>query len=31
MELVTKAEADLRPAGKAREDPNENPHLEQPK
>ncbi|KAH8869934.1 Myoferlin [Schistosoma japonicum] len=31
MELLTKAEADLRPAGKAREDPNDNPHLEPPK
>nr|CAH8853864.1 unnamed protein product [Trichobilharzia regenti] len=31
MELVTKGEAELRPAGKAREDPNENPHLEPPK
>ncbi|TPP67093.1 Myoferlin [Fasciola gigantica] len=30
MELLTKAEASIRPAGLAREEPNENPHLEPP-
>ncbi|VDP86365.1 unnamed protein product [Echinostoma caproni] len=30
MEIVTKAEEALRPAGRAREDPNANPHLEPP-
>ena len=31
MEVVSEAEALLRPAGRAREDPNDNPHLEPPK
>ncbi|CAL8096634.1 unnamed protein product [Calicophoron daubneyi] len=31
MEIVTKAEEALRPAGRAREDPNANPHLDPPK
>ena len=30
IELLTRAEAELRPAGKAREAPNENPHLDEP-
>ena len=30
IELVTRDEAELRPAGKAREAPNENPHLNEP-
>ena len=31
MEIVTLEEAQLRPAGKARDDPNSNPFLEEPK
>ena len=31
LELLTEEEAEARPAGVAREDPNENPHLEPPK
>uniref|UniRef100_A0A183AJD0 C2 domain-containing protein n=1 Tax=Echinostoma caproni TaxID=27848 RepID=A0A183AJD0_9TREM len=31
LELLTKAEASVRPAGLARDEPNENPHLEPPK
>lgn len=31
LELVTKEEAEVRPAGKARDDPNMNPTLEPPK
>lgn len=31
IELLTKAEASIRPAGLAREEPNENPHLDPPK
>lgn len=31
LELLTQEEAESRPAGSAREDPNENPHLEPPK
>ena len=30
IELLTRAEAERRPAGKAREAPNENPHLDEP-
>ncbi|KAA0200949.1 Dysferlin limb girdle muscular dystrophy 2B (autosomal recessive) [Fasciolopsis buskii] len=30
IELLTKAEASIRPAGLAREEPNENPHLDPP-
>ena len=30
IELLTRAEAELQPAGKAREAPNENPHLDEP-
>lgn len=31
LELVTESEAEQRPAGKGREDPNMNPTLEEPK
>ena len=31
LEVVTAEEASLRPAGRSREDPNENPHLDPPK
>jgi hypothetical protein len=31
IELITKDEADVRPAGKARDEPNMNPVLEPPK
>lgn len=31
LELVTELEAEQRPAGKGREDPNMNPTLEEPK
>lgn len=31
LELLTQDECDVRPAGVAREEPNENPHLEPPK
>ena len=30
IELLTRAEAELRPAGKARDAPNEHPHLDEP-
>ena len=30
MEVVSESEASCRPAGRAREDPNENPHLDPP-
>ena len=30
IEIVTEEEAELRPAGKARDDPNMNPHLDKP-
>ena len=31
MELITEEEANVRPAGKAREEPNMNPTLDEPK
>ena len=31
LETMTKAEAEAKPAGQARDDPNKNPTLEQPK
>lgn len=31
MELVTEDDANLRPAGKARDEPNANPKLDEPK
>ena len=31
LELITEDEAALRPAGKARDEPNANPKLEEPK
>ena len=31
LETMTKAEADAKPAGQARDDPNKNPTLEEPK
>ena len=31
LETMTKAEADAKPAGEGREDPNKNPTLEEPK
>jgi len=31
IEVLTEEEALLRPAAKAREDPNMNPHLDEPK
>ncbi|KAL3317879.1 hypothetical protein Ciccas_003456 [Cichlidogyrus casuarinus] len=31
LELITKAEAELRPAGRGQDEPNDNPHLDPPK
>ncbi len=31
VELLTEKEAAARPAGKGREEPNKNPHLDKPK
>jgi len=31
IEILNEEETQLRPAGKAREDPNQNPHLDEPK